>query len=60
MPKQEQPLHVFNADEVLAAGGPERFAKTKGIDTSKIKLSGMLDLSKAETRKILRQLRQAK
>jgi hypothetical protein len=53
-------MKVVTVTEILAAGGPEIYAKTKGIDTSKKHISGGIRMSKSETLRALRQLSKQK
>ena len=49
-------IKTVSASEILKAGGADKFAKTKGKDTSRIRLSGRIRLSKEETLRALTML----
>lgn len=53
-------MKTVSVSEILAAGGGEKFAKTKGIDTAKKRISGGIKMSKAETLKALKELSRQK
>ena len=53
-------MKTVSVSEVLAAGGGEKYAKTKGIDTSKKHISGGIRLSKNETLAALKELSKQK
>ena len=55
-----KPLKTVSVKEILAAGGADNYAITKGIDTSKKRLSGRLKISRKEFEEALTQLREQK
>lgn len=58
MKKPAEPLKTVSMEEVLRAGGADRFGKSpEGIDAERVAPSGRLRLSKTETNALLRQLR---
>ena len=43
--------------EIMAAGGPEKYAKTIGVDPAKVSFRGGIKISKAETLRLVRELK---
>lgn len=55
-PRTKSPLIVHSASDILAAGGPDAYAKKAGINTQSKRISGVIRLSKEETLDLIDQL----
>ena len=47
-PKKHKVGGIISASEILKAGGPDNWAKKTGYDSSKIKMSGIIQLTDEE------------
>lgn len=53
-------LTVYSVDDILQAGGVDAFLKKKRINTTRRRISGLLSVSAAETKRLLDQLHKRK
>ena len=54
MSNRTQKMNIVSADEIKAAGGFDKWAKKVGYDSSKIKMSGIIDIPEKEMLDILK------
>lgn len=48
-------MKTVSVSEIIKSGGPDRYAKTKGVDARTVQIGGLIPMSKSEVLRMLKQ-----